>query len=415
MLLTHVSDLHIGAFSNTSLFKAPLNAFGKIAEFALHEKTEYLVVAGDFFEKPEFRDFPTLLGVLKILRELKERGSVKVVVGPGSHDRSYRSVSTLEVLREAGLLHIPEHEETGEYLVLKPLEVGGVTFYALPGLNNNREVEYVRSGRVRLERLEEVKGPVVLIAHTNVRFEGYNPADYSNRYGELTLLPDDWFRRLRDKVNYIALGHVHFPVPVFHEGHHRMVYAGAPVGRDKADLRETLQLRRNGFNRRAVLVDLSDDPPRCRSIWDDFGVEIDEVDLDYKGLQELGEAIKSRVSTMRGIFKALLVELRGVNPVIRGRVLHELRVLELTLGTLIYTDIREVEVMLKSPIISSVVTRLSKDIQELKKEIALDIIKKYRLNTSVEKLLELLETLGEDDAPEKIYEKIKPILEEMVR
>lgn len=414
-MLAHVSDLHIGAFGNTPLYNASLNALRKIADFVLREKIGCLVIAGDFFEKPEFRDFQTLLEVLRILRELKEGGGVKVVVGPGSHDQSYRSVSTLEVLREAGLLHIPGYEETGEYLILKPLEAGGLTFYALPGLSNSREVEYVRSGRVKLDKLGEVKRPVVLIAHTNVRFEGYNPADYSSRYGELTLLPDDWFRRLYDKVNYVALGHVHFPLPLFNEGHHRIAYAGAPVGRDKADLRETLYLRSKGLNRRMLVVDLSEDPPRCMSVWDDFDVEVSEVALDYKSLPDLRNVVKSRASQMTKAYRALLVEVRGVNPALESKLVYELSVMSSSLGVAIYPEVEETQLTLKSPIVSSMVSRLSTSIPELKKQIAEDIIKKYRLNISSEKLLELMESLGGEEDAAKIFEKVRPILEEIVK
>lgn len=413
MLLLHTSDLHIGSFArHHGLGQLVLEAFERVIDVATREHVDFLLVAGDFFEKPRFDKFELLVRVVRKLREAVEKG-VSIVVSPGSHDHVSRgSKGALHLLSEAGLIKLLEYEERSQKLLLKPLEIEGVKFYGVPGLPNSGELEYIKSGSLVFEGLSE-GGRKVLLAHTSVKFEGYNPADYSWRYGKVSVVGDEWLSALRSKVKYVALGHVHYPVPLFKGSRECFAaYSGAPFGRDLADLKETADLAKRGFGRRVLLVDVSGDTAVCTSVDLELGIEVKELETEYSAVLER-EVVKA-LQEMKSPHKVLVLRIKGVDldkrPVVRSKLQELARTVK---GAYIVDEVEGLPPYFEVPFEAPLTTSL-RDFDEVKKEIAREIVKSYGLRITPEKLLELIEALSVEDLSSVYESRIKPILLEIV-
>lgn len=409
MLLLHTSDLHIGSFTGRQeLEELTLEAYERVIDIAIREHVDFMLVAGDFFERPKFDRFPLLIRVVRKLREAVEKG-VSIVVAPGSHDHAGRGDGgTLRLLSEAGLIRLLEYEEMGR-LLLKPVEIKGVKFYGIPGLPNEGELEYIKSGSLFFERLDE-GGKKVLLAHTSVKFEGYNPADYSQRYSKVDVAGDEWLSALRSKVKYVALGHIHYPIPLFKGSRECFAaYSGAPFGRELGDLIETADLAKRGFGRRVLLVDISGDTTICSNIDLELGIEVKEVEVEYS--PNLDKEVLSVLQQMRSKHKILILTVRGVDLDKRAQVKSRLQSLER--NACIIDRYEALSPYFQTPF-EVPFTTSQMDFDEIKKNIAEEIIKSYGLKIAPGRLLELVEALSTDDL-ESVYEsKIKPILLEIV-
>ncbi len=419
-MFVHTADLHIGSFSGKPLSDASIKAFEEVTSHVLESGSRYLVVSGDFFERPRFENYSVVSRVARALRDLRDRG-VKVVCVPGSHDTSVRGNDMVHLLREAGLIHLPTHEESREGLVLNPLELGDYVFYGIPGLRNGLEAKFLSEGRVIFRGLESVAKPVILLAHTAVKFYGYDPSDYSYRYGRVFLSGDGWLRELPDRVKYVALGHIHYPVPLLDEVKVRAAYPGAVVGRDRSDLYETYTLKRNGRMRRFLEVDVGGEAPVVRSVWRDFGVDVVYERLALGDMKELVNYVRSLAKDMRGVFKVLLIDVTNVKPDKLGQLIYEANRLD--------QELREdgSTLMLKPELVSGsgtlqIDTSLRGEVLELiERSIVEEATKKLGSTLTPDKLLKLIELLSrrkpegvnEDEFYESLYKEIMELLEGM--
>lgn len=295
MEIIHTSDLHIvpEAFYGTVLEEAYYNVLKEIAEKTVESRSRYLLVSGDMFD----RSNPPLGVVVKavsILRELKEH-NVRVIVVPGNHDVSRTKSSILNVLREAGLIHLLEFTEA-TWLVLDPLvfEDDRIVFYGIPGFkgSSSQEVEYLKQRKVTFRSASDYKEHSVLVlAHINTRFAGYDPSKYANRYGSLYLEYEEFLNRLPANTLYVALGHIHLPIPFEVEFKANIAYSGAPIGYDYNDLYETHELSRIDVFRRILSVDLSCSPPLVRSIKLETTPRVYYKRFDVKGIDEVKDHV----------------------------------------------------------------------------------------------------------------------------
>ncbi len=420
MLIIHTADLHIGAFSNRPLRFANVDAFEEIANFTIDNGIKYLVVAGDFFERPRIESYELLRRIYRILRVLRDNGVFTVSV-PGSHDASIRRADLLTLLGEAGLVNIPYYEEMNGKLVLYPLEHGDFVFYGLPGLKNNMEIDYLRGHKVLFKDIEKYRDKkIVLAAHTSVRFAGYDPSVYSYRYGKSVIADEEVLQAIPETISYVALGHIHFPTPLFDEAELNIAYPGSPVGRDASDLYETFLLRKkHSRDRRLLLVDLSGEKPVAKSIWRSFNVVIEYYKDYYKGYDKLLSEVKKILKDMSEGYRVLILELDGLKPEEKNKIMQSLREYEINYKTLIH---------LRAPTRSELSEALSidlsdvADIEEIEKTAVAEAVKKLGLRVEPEKILELISILGErkpedarkDEFYEALFIRIKPLLEEIL-
>jgi len=420
VLLIHTADIHVGAFTRSSLRTASVEALEHIAGYAVDNNVKYLVIAGDLFERYQISSFELLRRIYRVLRYLREKG-VKVIVSPGSHDSSPRGNDDISLLYEAGLIYIPRFEITSETIRTKPLQIDDLVFYGIPGLRNNKEIEYLRRGRVVLEDTSSTRVKRILLLHTSVRIAGYDPSAYSHRYG-YTVLENDAIIDTLSKINnidYIALGHIHFPVPLFDETSINRAYPGAPIGRDANDLYETYLLR-NKYrkDRRFLLIDLSNDKPIVKSIWEDFNVYVGYYKSYYSGLDETRDEIKRVIKDLPDIrYKALILELENIPVEDKNKIYHLVREFENRFKIHIHIRSSFKETLSES---ISILGEIG-DIEELERKAVEELINKLSIKVSTNKILELINTLGREPVEtgkEEFYNSmlrdIKRIMEEIL-
>lgn len=419
-MLVHTADLHIGAFSDIPLSEAPIRAFREIAEYVKEHNIKYLVISGDLFERPKLENYSLLRFFVKELKELRDHG-VSVVSVPGSHDVSARGSDFVHVLRDAGLIHLTRYEEINDSLLLEPLDLGEYVFYGVPGLKRGYEAKLLTEGRVRLKNIDEVKKPVVLLAHTAVKFYGYDPSDFESRYGRIFISSDEWLRSLPDRVTYVALGHIHYPLPLTHEFRLRAAYAGAPIGRDRNDLRETYELKSKGFKRRFLIVDPREEVPVVRSSWSDFGVNVVYERISFTTVDEVLNYIKKLSKDMQGDYKVLLINLTNVEADKLGKLLYGADILKNELRS------KNVSLMLNSQLKTvggsvEVEVRPGENyIDAIERSIAEDLARKSGLTITPEKILEIINILSrkkpegssEDEFYNEMFKELMKIMEEV--
>jgi len=85
----HIADTHLGyeQYGVRERFNDFSRAFWDIVDDALNRRVDFMVIAGDLFNKRAI-DALTLIHAIEGLKKLKERG-IPVVAIEGNHDRSY--------------------------------------------------------------------------------------------------------------------------------------------------------------------------------------------------------------------------------------------------------------------------------------------------------------------------------------
>ncbi|MEM4594394.1 MAG: DNA repair exonuclease, partial [Zestosphaera sp.] len=263
--------------------------------------------------------------------------------------------------------------------------------------------------------------PVIVLAHTSVKFYGYDPSDFESRYGKIFISGDEWLRRLPDKVVYVALGHIHYPLPLSHEFRLRAAYAGAPVGRDRNDLRETHELKSRGLKRRFLVVEPSEEIPKVKSLWSDFGVEVVYERISFTDVSEVLNHIKKLSRDMQGDFKALLVDLTNVESGKLGRLLYEADILRNDLKSMNVSLMLNTELKTRGGPVEIDVRPGEDYIEAIERSVAEDLARKSGFTVTSEKILEIINILGrkkpegtsEDEFYEELFKELMKVMEEV--
>lgn len=238
MKIFHTADIHLGRrrldgrLPDTD-FAA---AFEHIARAAVAEKADVFLLAGDLFDRPQVEP-PHLRQAQRVLAILKE-ASIPVVAIEGNHDKAFLSAEAptwLDYLAQDDLLVLlrPRFDASGAILESWDatakrgawIEIGGVTFTGAGylGAATPHKVRQI------VERLDATKTNVLLL---------HAGPDYF--VGEGGGFSSDDLRAIREKVRYLALGHIH--KPMLHGG-----WACNPGSPEHCDLRETLYDGARGY------------------------------------------------------------------------------------------------------------------------------------------------------------------------
>ena len=409
LLFIHTADIHVGAFPHSVLREACIEAFKRISEIVLSENVKTVVIAGDLFESSR-PSYELVVKVVRILKELKSNG-VRVIATPGSHDVTFKGYGTLTLLSEVGLVTIPPFEEKDLTLILKPVEVDGVKFYGLPGFKGGKEIEYLERKRIVYRDFSE-NDINVLVAHTSLEIPGYNITDISKKYSAIKLSKDAYRALLN--FRYVALGHIHFPVPIELEFKSTLAYPGAPIGRDANDIIETFKLR-NTFNsdRRVLLVDVSTSPPKVKALLDDFGLDVDILTVD--SISNIIRDVMLKLNDMHGKYKCLIVYTGRVSFDQFEKLRKHLNELARKHNVWIHVVHSTVEEDDTLSLLEGFKVDLS-NIEALEREAIRSIVRKLGISVDEEKLLKLINILGRE-YPEgsKKYEFDEEVVEEAVK
>ncbi|MEO7020196.1 MAG: exonuclease SbcCD subunit D [Ktedonobacteraceae bacterium] len=219
----HVADVHLGneQYGVHERFNDFSRAFWDIMRDAVERQVDFVVIAGDLFNKRAI-DARTLLHSIAGLKELKER-NIPVIAIEGNHDRSYyrEGMSWLQFLCNEGYLTLldPRMQEAAPQLeawdrnsmkgAYVDLLGGKLRVYGLKwqGATTARCMEGMTKALEETHAEEQAAGVEyrLLMMHTGV--DGIVP--------RLAGLPTQGqFDPLKKYIDYLALGHVHKPFEI---------------------------------------------------------------------------------------------------------------------------------------------------------------------------------------------------------
>src|SRR2546423_7249191 len=210
MKLFHVADVHLGRrrLEGRLPDKDFADAFDFIALKAIEERADAFLIAGDLFDRAQVEP-PHLRQAQLVLAKLK-RAAIPVIAIEGNHDKAFihsEAPTWLQYLGEDDLLILLQtrFDSTGPLLVpWDPLtrrgawlDLGGVRFVGAGylGAATPHKVREIAS-RLEPERTH------VLLLHAGPEYFTGEGGGFSKEDLQV----------LREKVCYLALGHIHKPM-----------------------------------------------------------------------------------------------------------------------------------------------------------------------------------------------------------
>ena len=245
MKFFHLSDLHIGLkLINRDLREDQEYIFHQIAELAIRERPDALVIAGDIYDKavPSAEAMEVLDGFIEELTQ--NLPELVIMMISGNHDSAvrvncYRSVLARQRLHMIGLPPV-QPEEYIEKVVLRDA-YGSVNFYLLPfvkpsmvkqvvGVDENGNNLSYNETLHRLIGREKINSDErnVLVSHQFYLPSGKNAEDVERMDSEMRTVGniDEVSADVLGNFDYAALGHIHKPMKV---GSELYRYCGTPL------------------------------------------------------------------------------------------------------------------------------------------------------------------------------------------
>jgi len=210
MEFVHLADVHLGYEQYKEKQRALdfKNSFLHAVNYAIDKKVDFILICGDLFNKKNI-SAETLSQVCVILRKLR-RKNIPVIAIEGNHDRSHYPFrgekSFVEYLNDEGYLILlkPDFDENGD-MKFRPwdktsrkggyIDIENIRIYGVSYLGMNTE-SYVQALKDQIKPLKFT----ILMMHVGV--EGYV-------FGVPGVVPYKVLATLRDKIDYLALGHGH--------------------------------------------------------------------------------------------------------------------------------------------------------------------------------------------------------------
>lgn len=208
----HLSDVHLGyqQYNLQERFKDFARAFMKAVDYAIDKNVDFILICGDLFNKSAL-DPLTLLQAVRALEKL-ETAEIKAIVISGNHDqpRYQDKFSWLEYLAERGHLILlkpkfgegeitfPQYDGIkGGYIEIKGVQIYGVPFLGASIVPVLEELPNALSSRK--------KGQIVFtVVMAHFGLQGEIP-------GMPGGVPYELIAKIKDHVDYLALGHWHKP------------------------------------------------------------------------------------------------------------------------------------------------------------------------------------------------------------
>ncbi len=208
----HVADVHLGLkqYGSSVRFDDFGRSFRTVADYAIEHQVDFVIIAGDLFDKATINPL-TLLQAVDALEELRQ-AHIQIVAIAGNHDRArYRDdISWLDYLSERGYMALlrPTFRDEGIELIPWNGREGG--FIDIKGIRIVG-VPYLGSGiHAILEDLADAisQNHDPSIAFTILTLHAGISGEMPRITGGLTR---NELARLREHVDYLALGHLHKP------------------------------------------------------------------------------------------------------------------------------------------------------------------------------------------------------------
>ena len=209
----HAADIHLGyqQYGLDERYDDFVDAFRWVIDTALDQRVDFLLLAGDLFEKRTL-DPRTLLIAVNEFQRLRDAG-IPVVAIEGNHERTYGdSLSWMEYLCQSDLLYLLDCSRRGQAWTPQPwdsaertggyVELAGARIYGLryQGAQTGAALSEIGNAVAAAPRPDT--GFTVFLSHTSV--EGY--FDQGHPFAR-----QQDMSALRQSVDYFGLGHVHVP------------------------------------------------------------------------------------------------------------------------------------------------------------------------------------------------------------
>jgi exonuclease SbcD len=202
MNFIHMADMHLGyrQYGLEQRFLDFGHTFKEIAEYAVANKADFVLIAGDLFDKRSI-NAPTYVQAVHVLSILKEAG-IPCVAIEGNHDRRFikDGMSWLESLEWEGLLKVIKNHDGN--LMGDFAEVGSTRIFGLgfSGSMTSAAIPQIAQ-EIKDINAKSPPGKTVLMMHAGVQ---------SNmKYGITGEVIYEDLVCLKGVVDYLALGHYH--------------------------------------------------------------------------------------------------------------------------------------------------------------------------------------------------------------
>lgn len=201
MKILHCSDIHLGKkpfgtkeFSQKR-YKDFFYAFDEMVNKAIEHKVDVFVVAGDLFDKKEIT--PDILNRSEEIFKKLKNNNIPTIITEGNHDNISNDD---EINSWQNYLEEKNYVQRGSYKIVdgeyqfKKIKIKDVNFYGIgyPGFAIDNVLEELG------KKLDETEKNYIIV-HTAVSGSDFLPG----------LVNPDTLRNLKEKVIYIAGGHLH--------------------------------------------------------------------------------------------------------------------------------------------------------------------------------------------------------------
>lgn len=250
----HCGDLHLGCFPNRieERFNDFFVAFRNLVEYAIEKEIKLILISGDLFHLKVINS-KTLQKTIDIL-ELAKTNKIDVLVIEGNHDKAFYidEDSWLLFLNNQGYIKLLNSTILDGQVILNKYEKSGAIIetddYRIIGLGymGGATQKYINDITHIITKKNKF---TILMLHASVnRLSGQDMGDISS----------DDILKLKSKVDYIALGHIHNMYEV--DG-----FCYNPGSLETIRLRDGLTSEKKGFYEVTVNDDLTKEVMHIKS------------------------------------------------------------------------------------------------------------------------------------------------------
>lgn len=202
MNFIHMADMHLGyrQYDLEQRFLDFGHTFKQIAEYAIASKVDFLLIAGDLFDKRSI-NAPTYVQAVHVLSMLKE-ARIPCIAIDGNHDRRFikDGMSWLESLEWEGFLKVIKNFDGN--LMGSYVDIGGTRIFGL-GFAGSMTPETIPQIANEIREINSKNPPekTILMMHAGVQGK--------MKHGILGEVTYEDLYPLKEVVDYLALGHYH--------------------------------------------------------------------------------------------------------------------------------------------------------------------------------------------------------------
>ncbi|MBI4162487.1 MAG: DNA repair exonuclease [Candidatus Aenigmarchaeota archaeon] len=286
MRFAHMSDVHLGSWSaHPELKDKACEAFSKAADICISQKTDFIIIAGDFFDT-SMPSIDVLKSALETTKKLHD-GGISIYVVPGSHDFSPTGKTALSLLEAAGFVKNVANVDSDGNLVFT--KINDVAISGMIGRKGSLEHDYF--SRISCS-IPECRYSI-FVMHSAIN--EYKPEHLK----DMAALP---LSALPKGFDYYANGHVHKKFEGNIDGK-PLIFPGPLFPTEFTEMAEY----DSGF----WIIDTEAKESKWNSV-KLFDFELITIDGDNKEPHEIYEEMLKKIKSLSISGKLLLIKARGV-------------------------------------------------------------------------------------------------------